>query len=190
MKISFGFRGPARALRVAIVAGLLAAGTPVRASVDPASEDGAQRPRRGAFTLQSPDTAQTYTDGHTIRYVLLWDARRGELLASLTFSNSPYVNWQNPRREEIFNFRLPGVSLDPTAGVFYARDARGRATPVAAYAHGGLEAGNIRPTVGTTVFVAKPEGQVRVSLTATPGSPARAARGAGHWQIDGVVSLL
>ena len=136
--------------------------------------------------IVSPDRAETWVDGSTIRYVLLWDRRREELLAQITFDNFHEVDWQHPRKEETFSFYLPGVGRDAATGVFATADG----VPVAAYQRGGLAAGNIRPTPGTTLHVTKPNGQVHVALTATPGSPAIADSRGGHWQIEGIVGVL
>lgn len=141
---------------------------------------------RPAAEIVSPDTAETWVDGHTIRYVLLWDRRREELLAQVTFDNFPHVDWQHPRREETYSFRFPGVTRDAATGVFYAPGG----VPVAARQRVGLATGDIRPTPGTTIYVAKPDGQVHVALTATPGSPAVADARGGRWCIDGVVGVL
>ena len=144
--------------------------------------------RRGArVDVVSPDRAETWVNGHTIRHVLLWDRRREALLVQLTFDNFHEVDWQNPRREETFSFYLPGVVRDATTGTFFTA---GGQVPVAAYQRGGLSAGSIRPTAGTTIHVTKPEGQVHVVLTATAGSPAVADSLDGHWRIEGVEGVL
>ncbi len=144
--------------------------------------------RRGpGVEIISPDRAETWVNGHTIRYVLLWDRRREALLAQITFDNFHEVDWQHPRREETFSFYLPGVARDAATGVFVTADG---GVPVAATQRGGLGTGDIRPTPGTTIYVTKPDGQVRVTLTATPGSPAVADPRGGRWQIEGVVGVL
>lgn len=144
--------------------------------------------RRGTrVEIVSPDRAETWVNGHTIRHVLLWDRRREALLVQLTFDNFHEVDWQNPRREETFSFYLPGVVRDAATGTFFTA---GGEVPVAATQRGGLRAGNIRPTAGTTIYVTKPEGQVHVVLTATAGSPAVADSLDGHWRIEGIVGVL
>ena len=125
-------------------------------------------------------------NGHTIRHVLLWDRRRESLLAQITFDNFHEVDWEHPRREETFSFYLPGIVRDAANGVFTTAGG----VPVAAYQRGGLGSGNIRPTPGTTVSVTKPNGQVRVALTATPGSPAVADLTGGRWRVEGVDGVL
>ena len=144
--------------------------------------------RRGGPRVEivSPDQAETWVNGSTIRYVLLWDRRREALLAQITFDNFHEVDWQHPRKEETFSFYLPGVGRDAGTRVFTTADG----VPVAAYRRGGLAAGEIRPTPGTTLYVNKPDGQVHVALTATPGSPAVADSRDGHWRIEGVVGGL
>ena len=143
--------------------------------------------RRGApVEIVSPDRAETWVNGHTIRHVLLWDRRREALLAQITFDNFHEVDWEHPRREETFSFYLPGVVRDGATGVFTTADG----VPVAAYQPGGFGAGSIRPTLGTTISVTKPNGQVHVALTATSGSPATVNPQGGGWRIEGVVGVL
>ena len=157
------------------------------AGAGPAPGEPAARRRRGLrVEIVRPARAETWVDGHTIRYVLLWDRRREALLAQVTFDNFHEVDWQHPRQEETFSFYLPGVGRDAATGVFATADG----VPVAAYQRGGHSAGDIRPTPGTTLFVTKPGGQVHVVLTATPGSPAVADSRGGHWRIEGVVGVL
>lgn len=145
-------------------------------------------PRRGSrVEIVSPDRAETWVNGHTIRHVLLWDRRREALLAQITFDNFHEVDWEHPRREETFSFYLPGVVRDAGTGVFTTASG----VPVAMTQRAGLGAGSIQPTSGTTLFVTKPNGQVHVVLTATPGSPVTVeAAGGGRWRIEGVDGVL
>lgn len=146
----------------------------------------------GLLQIVSPDAAQTYAGGVTTRFALEWDRRAQILRAFVTFTNSPFVNDSTPRREEQFTFRLPGVVLDPATGIFSARDPRGRSVPVAVRVRGGglfRTANAVEPTVGTTIYVSKVLGRVKVSLTANPTAPATTDK-AQHWVIDGQVGLL
>lgn len=146
----------------------------------------AVRQRGSRVEIVSPDRAETWVNGHTIRHVLLWDRRREALLVQLTFDNFHEVGWQRPRREEMFSFYLPGVVRDAVTGTFLTVAG----VPVAATQRGGLGAGNIQPTPGTTIHVTKPDGQVHVVLTATAGSPAVPDSQDGRWRIEGIVGVL
>ncbi len=147
----------------------------------------------GQLQLISPDTAQTFAGGVTIRYLLNWDSRAQVLRAMLTFSNSPYQDTNTQRKEEQFGFRIPGVTLDANSGVFFARDPAGNNVPVAVQVRGGggfLSRRNpIEPTVGSTIYVSKPGGRVSVRLIAKPAAPATTDK-ANHWVIDGQVGVL
>ena len=146
----------------------------------------------GLLQVLSPDTAQTFAGGVTVRYLLNWDRRAQVLRALVAFSNSPYVNPDTQRQEEQFGFRFPGVALDPATGVFSVRDPAGNNVPVAVQVRGGglfSRRNAIEPSSGVTVYVSKIGGRVAVRLTAKPAAPAVADK-ANHWVIDGQVGLL
>ena len=159
---------------------------------NPATEAQMSVTPRGLLQIVSPDTAQTFAGGVTTRFLLEWDRRAQVLRAFITFTNSPYQNDSTSRREEQFLFRLPGVALDPATGVFSARDPQGHNVPIAVRVRrGGLfsTSNAVEPTAGTTIYVSKISGRVKVSLTANPSAAAVADK-AQHWVIDGQVGIL
>ena len=84
----------------------------------------------GATSVTSPDRARTLRHGEVVWHQLYSSRAGGELAARITFSNLPYVGDNEPRQEEPFDFRFPGVRLDAAQGTFFARGARGERIPV------------------------------------------------------------
>ena len=133
----------------------------------------------GTVSIVSPDHPRTFEYGSTTRYVLLWDKRVNELVANISFTNSPYVSGRgySQRVDEIYNFRFPGTTIGAD-GVVYAHGA-----PVAILSD-GIHA---TPTVGSRIRVTKAPGGVHVVLTASTSAPA-APGGRSNWDISGIVS--
>src|SRR5437660_8758740 len=75
-----------------------------------------------AIRITSPDHAQTFAYGEMIWHQLYLDAA-GELAARIVFSNLPYVGDDEPRSDEPFDFRFPGVRFDSARRTFVARVA-------------------------------------------------------------------
>ena len=72
-----------------------------------------------AISIGSPDHAQTFAYGKMIWHQLYLDRSAGELGARITFSNLPYAGDDEPRRDESFDFRFPGVQFDPARRIFF-----------------------------------------------------------------------
>lgn len=177
---------------LAAVAALMAGGHAPRAS---AGEDVWRRGNgRGVVRVISPDTAETWAvNGVTTHYKLFWDGRRHELLALLTFANSPRVTRWEQRQEEQRTFRLPGVELEPDGRTLSIRDSGGRIA-VGALTHGFFGEA-VRPAAGTLVRVAiDRRGTVRVSLHASdrpvPRPPDEPDSDDLHWHIDGLAQPI
>src|SRR5215469_6999309 len=95
-----------RVMRIAIVlAALLTASTPAIA---------------GAIAVTSPRHPQTFAYGEMIWHQLYPAYANGELVARITFSNLPYAGDDEPRRDEAFDFRFPGVRFDRAQRTFFA----------------------------------------------------------------------
>jgi len=118
-----------------------------------------------ATRITSPDHAQTFAYGEMIWHQLYLDAA-GELAARITFSNLPYVGDNEPRSDEPFDFRFPGVRFDSARGTFLARGSRGELIPVARFRE-GLASGWIDLARGTKIYLVKESGRVTAILTAT-----------------------
>src|SRR4030095_1005631 len=79
----------------------------------------------------SPDHHQTFAYGEMIWHQLYLERTGGELAARITFSNLPYVSDDEPRRDESFDFRFPGIKFDARRRTFFASGRGGQTIPVA-----------------------------------------------------------
>ena len=120
----------------------------------------------GAISVTSPDRARTFAYGEMVWHQLYSARAGGELAARITFSNLPYVGDNEPRQEEPFDFRFPGVRLDAAQGTFFARGARGERIPVAQF-RGDPACGWIDLLPGAKIYLLKASGRVTALLTAT-----------------------
>jgi len=71
----------------------------------------------GAISVTSPEHPQTFSYGEVIWHEL-YVGSGGELAARITFSNMSYAGDDNPRGDEPFDFRFPGVQFHPAQGAF------------------------------------------------------------------------
>jgi hypothetical protein len=122
--------------------------------------------RADAVSVTSPDHAQTFAYGELISHRLYLDRAAGELAARLRFTNSPYADSNDPRREESFDFRFPGAQFDPTRNVFFARSGRGELVSVARFRE-GLAGSSVQLAAGAKIYLVKESGRVTATLTAT-----------------------
>ena len=118
-----------------------------------------------AIRITSPDRAQTFAYGEMIWHQLYLDAA-GELAARITFSNLPYVGDDQPRIDEPFDFRFPGVRFDSVRRTFVAKGSKAELIPVARFRE-GLACGWIDLARGTKIYLVKENGRVTATLTAT-----------------------
>ena len=120
----------------------------------------------GAISITSPDHPQTFAYGEMIWHQLYLDGSGRGLLARIIFSNSPYADSDEPRRDEPFDFRFPGVRFDPTQRTFFARGRRGELIQVARF-HSDPSFGWMDLTAGAKIYLLKESGRVTATLTAT-----------------------
>ena len=120
----------------------------------------------GAISVTSPDHAQTFAYGDVIWRELYRQRTNGELAARITFSNLPYVGDTEPRRDEQFDFRFPGVQFDSGRRTFVARGHRPEQIPVARCRDGSVCSG-IDLAPGAKIYLFKESGRVTAILTAT-----------------------
>ena len=120
----------------------------------------------GAISVTSPDHAQTFAYGEMIWHQLYLDRAGGELVARITFSNLPYVSDDEPRRDEPFDFRFPGVQFDSAQHMFFLRRGHGEPIPVARFRE-GLACGWVDLAPGAKIGLLKEHGRVTAILTAT-----------------------
>lgn len=116
--------------------------------------------------IVSPDTAQTYSFSTISHKQLLWDDAKQSLQAIITFTNVPYADKDQPKVEEFFSFRFPGVTYDSKSRTFFARGEKNGRVPVAVWKDGVLTEW-IEPGSNAQIFVLKRSGKVEVILAAT-----------------------
>jgi len=71
-----------------------------------------------AASIVSPDHPQTFAYGEMIWNQLYLQRAGRELAARITFSHLPYAGDDEPRRDESFDFRFPGIKLMQHDGRF------------------------------------------------------------------------
>ncbi len=120
----------------------------------------------GGISVTSPDRARTFAYGEMVWHQLYSARAGGELAARITFSNFPYVGDKEPRQDDPFDFRFPGVRFDAAQHVFFARGARGERVPVARF-RGDPACGWIDLLPGAKIYLLKKSGRVTALLTAT-----------------------
>jgi len=120
----------------------------------------------GTITVTSPDHAQTFAYGEMIWHQLYLERRGLELAARITFSNLPYAGDDEPRRNEPFDFRFPGVKFDSALRTFFAIGRHGELIPVARL-RSDRAFGWIDLAPGAKIYLLKESGRVTAILTAT-----------------------
>ena len=120
----------------------------------------------GAISITSPDHAQTFVYGEMIWRQLYLQRTGGDLGARITFSNRPYADSNEPRRDEPFDFRFPGVQFDSTRRAFFASGRHGEPISVARF-RGDSACGWIDLAPGAKIYLLKEDGRVTAILTAT-----------------------
>jgi len=119
-----------------------------------------------AISVTSPDHAQTFAYGEMISHQMYVEQPHGELVARITFTNSPYADGNDPRRDESFDFRFPNVRFDSARRVFFARSGRGEQIPVARFRK--FPACDwVDLATGAKIYLLKESGWVTATLTAT-----------------------
>ena len=120
----------------------------------------------GAISITSPNHPQTFAYGEMIWHQLYLERTHGELAARITFSNLPYADSDEPRRDEPFDFRFPGIQFDSTRRAFFASGRHGELIPVARFRNGPA-CSWIDLAPGAKIYLLKESGRVTAILTAT-----------------------
>jgi len=122
------------------------------------------------ISITSPDTGTTFAYATMKTRALVWNKKDKVLSAQLTFTDAPQNNGQP--NEDTHSFRLPGVTLDPARGVFFATSPKGEAVPVARLKK-ELFFSTIQVLPNATVRVLRNHGDITVILEAIrPDDPA------------------
>ena len=142
------------------------------------------------ISITSPEHPQTFPYGEVI-WRQLYVRSGGELAARITFSNLPYAGDDNPRRDEAFDFRFPGVQFHPAQRAFFARSRHGELIPVARFRN-GLIYGWIDLAPGTKIYLLKESGRVTINLTATnyPRAGTRWVQTDNNFSLQNILTAL
>jgi hypothetical protein len=142
-------------------------------------------------SIVSPDRPQTFAYGEMICHQLYLERAGGELAARITFSNLPYVGDDEPRRDESFDFRFPGIKFDPTRGTFFASHRGGQTIPVARF-RDGLFCGWVDLASGAKIYLHKESGRVTAILTATdhPRAGSQWIETDNNWSLQNALIAL
>jgi len=126
-----------------------------------------------ATSIVSPDRHQTFAYGEITWHQLYLQGPDGAMAARITFSNLPYASDDEPRRDESFDFRFPGIKFDAKRRTFFVSDRGGKMIPVARF-RGDALCGWVDLAEGAKIYLLKESGRVTAILTATdhprPGS--------------------
>ena len=137
-----------------------------------------------AVSVTSPNHARTYAYGAVTWRQLYLDRTRRELAARITFSNFPFADANEPRTDQPFEFRFPGIHVDSARHAFIATGRRGEFIPVAWF-RGDPSCGWIKLAPNAKIYLVKEHGRVTATLTATSYP-----RGGERWlELDNNYSL-
>jgi hypothetical protein len=144
-----------------------------------------------ATSIVSPDHPQTFAYGEMIWRQLYLERASGELAARITFSNLPYVSDGEPRRDESFDFRFPGIKFDATRGTFFVSGRGGQAIAVAR-SRGGPLCDWVDLAPGAKIYLLKESGRVTAILTATdhPRAGSQWIEADDNWSLQNLLIAL
>jgi hypothetical protein len=144
-----------------------------------------------ATSIVSPDHHQTFAYGEMLSHQLYLGRKGGELAARITFSNLPYADDNEPRRDESFDFRFPGIRFDPTQRAFFVSDRRGESIQVARF-RGDPFCRWVDLAPGAKIYLLKHSGRVTAILTATdhPSAGSQWIRTDDNWSLQNILIAL
>lgn len=142
----------------------------------------------GEIAITSPDHARTFAYGAMISHQLYVDPTNGVLTARITFSNLPYVSDNDPRSDESFDFRFPGVQTGRTSHALLARARHGEQIAVARI-QGSSTCGSVDLIAGAKIYLLKEGGRITAVLTATdrPRPGLRWIQMDDNWSLQNVL---
>ena len=141
--------------------------------------------------ITSPDHARTFAYGEMVWNQLYVDPTTQVFGARVTLSNLPYAGDSEPRVDEPFDFRFPGVHVDPAKRTLFARARRGNQITVALF-HGEPTCGWIDLAPGAKIYLLKESGHVTAILTATdrPRAGMRWVQMDDNWSLQNLLAEL
>jgi hypothetical protein len=144
-----------------------------------------------ATSIVSPDRHQTFAYGSMIWHQLYLQRSGGNLAARITFSNFPYDNDNERRRDESFDFRFPGTKFDPTRRTFFVNGRSGQTIPVARF-RDGLFSEWVDLAPGAKIYLLKESGRATAVLTATdrPRAGSQWIQTDNNWSLQNLLIAL
>jgi hypothetical protein len=142
-------------------------------------------------SILSPDHHQTFAYGEMLSHQLYLERSAGELAARITFSNLPYAGDDEPRRDESFDFRFPGIKFDAAQRIFFVNGRGGRTIPVARLrADPFCSWVDLAP--GAKIYLLKQSGRVTAILTATdhPRTGSQWIEADDNWSLQNILIAL
>ena len=138
----------------------------------------------------SPDHHQTFAYGEVLSHQLYLARAGGELAARITFSNMPYDGDDEPRTDESFDFRFPGIKFDPTRRTFFVNGRGGQTIPVARFRGDSCSWVDLAP--GAKIYLHKESGRVTAILTATdhPRAGSQWIETDDNWSLQNLLIAL
>ena len=142
-------------------------------------------------SVVSPDHHQTFAYGEMLSHQLFLQRTGGGLAARITFSNLPYADDDQPRRDESFDFRFPGIKFDATRRTFFVSDRHGQTIPVAQF-RGGPFFGSVDLAPGAKIYLLKQSGRITAILTATdhPRAGSQWIQTDDNWSLQNILIAL
>jgi hypothetical protein len=127
------------------------------------------------ISITSPDEARTFVLATLKEHSLFWNKRSHQLYARLVFAEIDQDG--GSANDDAHDFLLPGVTLDETKGIFFAKSAKGEVIPVA-HLRKALFFSTIETLPNSVVRVLHSHGNVNVVLEAIrPDDPAMRTAG-------------
>jgi len=144
-----------------------------------------------ATSILSPDHHQTFAYGEMLSHQLYLGRAGSELSVRITFSNLPYVDDAQPRRDESFDFRFPGTRFDPTRRAFFVSGRHGESIQVARF-RGDPFFRWVDLAPGAKIYLLKQSGRVTAILTATdhPRAGSQWIETDNNWSLQNILIAL
>ena len=144
-----------------------------------------------ATSILSPDHHQTFAYGEMLSHQLYLERSGGELAARITFSNLPYAGDDEPRRDESFDFRFPGIKFDAARRIFFVNGRGGRTIPVARLRTDPF-CSWVDLAPGAKIYLLKQSGRVTAILTATdhPRTGRQWIETDDNWSLQNILIAL
>jgi hypothetical protein len=141
--------------------------------------------------ITSPDHARTFAYGEMVWHQLYVDPTTHVLGARVTLSNLPYVGDSEARVDEPFDFRFPGVQVDPAKRALFARTRRGNQITGALFP-GAPRCGGDEVALVAIIFLLNQRGRVTAVLTASdqPRAGMRWIQMDDNWSLQNLLAEL